>query len=232
MRRGVSCLLLLFCVSPWAQAQTGTIREYIYLGDRILAVETTALTADNPTGLVATASTTSQINLTWSGPGSGAPDHYGIWRLASGTWSKINTSTSTSYTDTSVSASSAYLYKVSGEDGSNQVAGWTNVDLATTVLFMDDPLIVGSTVVKAAHVTELRTAVNAVRTAAGLAAATWTNSSLGGAWIKAVDVSELRSNLGDAINALGLTAPNYTDTTLAGATIKKAHIDQLRQRVK
>jgi hypothetical protein len=186
--------------------------------------------AGPPTNLLATASSTTQINLTWTGVGG---HHFGIWRRSSGSYSKIGTSSSSSYSDTTASASTAYLYKVSAEDASDGVLGWSGVDLATTVMFTDDTITVGSTVMKAAHVTELRTAVNAVRAAASLSAATWTNSSLSGAWIQAVDVSELRTTLGDAISALDLTAPTYTDSTLTNTTtIKKVHIEQLRQRVK
>jgi hypothetical protein len=161
-----------------------------------------------------------------------APDHYGIWRLSGGSWSKITTTSSTSHSDTTVSASTAYLYKVSAENSSNAVLGWTNADLATTVFFTDDPLTQYSTVVKAVHVTELRTAANAVRAAAGLSAASWTDSSLSGATIKAVHFTELRNSLGDATSILGLPAANYTDSTLAGVAVKKAHIDELRLRTK
>ena len=193
---------------------------------------TTSAISTAPLSLTATAVSTTQVNLAWSVPGGGAPHHYGVWRRSSGSWARIGPSSSTSYSDTTVSAGTAYLYKISAENSSDVVQGYTNVDLATTVMFTDDTITVSSTLIKAVHVTELRTAINAVRAAAGLGSATWTNSSLSGAWIKAVDISELRPALGDAINILGLTAPNYTDTNLVGATVKKAHIDELRQRVK
>ena len=102
--------------------------------------------------------------------------------------------------------------------------------LATTVMFTDDPLTAGATTLKAAHISELRTAVDAVRTSAGLGGATWTDTSLSGVVAKAVHITELRSNLGAALSELGITAPTYTDSTLtAEATvIKKAHIAELR----
>jgi chitodextrinase len=204
---------------------------------------TTSANTSAPFSLTATASSTTQVNLTWSAPSSGAPHHYRILRRSGGDWSTVLTTNSTSYSDTGLSASTAYLYKVRAENSSNQPDGTpgnpelaTNLDLATTVIFTDDTITVASTVIKANHVTELRTAVNALRTAAGLGSATWTNSPLSGAWIKAVDISELRTALGNAINILGLTAPNYTDSTLIGtptnATIKKSHIEELLQRVK
>jgi RHS repeat-associated protein len=95
---------------------------------------------------------------------------------------------------------------------------------------------VNVTRVKAAHITELRTAVNAVRSLAGLAAAQWTNQTLTATVtvISADDVRDLRTKLDEALTALGIQTSNYDDQTLAGApngtVIKKIHITQLRQR--
>jgi len=229
-------LLLPFCFGPLAAvsgfAQVTLTKEYIYLGDRILAVESGGAEPASPGNLLATAFTTTQINLSWSAPASGSPHHYGIWRRSGGTLSKIDTASSASYSDTTVTANTAYLYKVSAENSSNQVLGWSNPDLAATVFFNDDPLSAGVTVVQAVHVNQLRTAVNAVRAAAGLSASSWTNGSLTNAWIHAVDVTELRSGLNEALTTFGLTPPNYTDTPLVGVTIKKVHFEQLRQGVK
>jgi RHS repeat-associated protein len=95
---------------------------------------------------------------------------------------------------------------------------------------------VNVTTVKAAHITELRTAVNAVRSLAGLAAAQWTNQTLTATVtvISADDVRDLRLKLDEALTALGIQTSTYDDQTLAGApngtVIKKIHITQLRQR--
>jgi hypothetical protein len=51
------------------------------------------------------------------------------------------------------------------------------------------------TVIKAVHLTELRTAVNAVRTAAGLSPATFTDATPGGILIKAIHIQELRAGV-------------------------------------
>jgi fibronectin type 3 domain-containing protein len=186
---------------------------------------------EDPTGLSASMYSGTQINLTWTAPSSGTPHHYRIWRRSSSGWTSSNTTTSTSYSDTSVSAGAAYLYKVSAENSSNAVLGFTNMDLAITIYFTDATLTVDVTPIKAAHITDLRTAVNAVRAAAGISTATWTDSSLSGISVKAIHVTELRSKLAEAISALGLPAVSFTDSTLTAnsTVIKKTHIEQLRQ---
>ena len=229
--------VLLWILSPWAAissfGQVHLSKEYIYLGDRILAVETFgAATASSLANLLATAVGPSQVNLSWSVPASGEPHHYGVWRRSAGGFSRIGTAWSASYTDVAVAANQAYLYQVSAEDSSDQVLGSTNVDLATTVFFTDDPVAPQATVINALHLAELRTAVNAVRGAAGLSALDWTNPTLSNAWIHAIDVTELRTALNEALLTLGLTPPNYIDSELAGVTIKAVHFDQLRSGVK
>jgi len=83
------------------------------------------------------------------------------------------------------------------------------------------------------HFTELRTAVNAVRTAAGLAQATFTDTLTAGVFIKVIHITELRSNLDEARSALSLTVVPYTVLVKeAGATVKAAHIQDLRAGVK
>ena len=137
-----------------------------------------------------------------------------------------------SFSDAGLSPNTTYLYLVRATDGSN-VSPSSNTDLATTILFTDDPVAPASTIIKAVHVTELRTAVNAVRAAAGLPDATFTDAVSAGVFMKAIHITELRSNLDAARTALGLTAAPYTDPALAaGVIIKAVHIRDLRSRVK
>jgi hypothetical protein len=84
------------------------------------------------------------------------------------------------------------------------------------------------------HITQLRTAVNAVRAAAGLGAQSFTDPSLPAVKIKATHVTQLRTALDAARTAIGLPAVSYTDSTItAGSTVlKTAHIADLRNGVK
>jgi hypothetical protein len=101
--------------------------------------------------------------------------------------------------------------------------------------FTDTPLTVGVTPIKAVHVTELRTRIQAQRTRFGLGTFNYTTSTLtaGATTIKVSDIAELRQALAEAYTAAGVAIPTYTDPALtAGATtIKAVHITELRSAV-
>jgi hypothetical protein len=184
-----------------------------------------------PSGLAAAATTTTSVSLTWNAA-AGATG-YKISRSSNlFSFSQIGTSGSPSYTDNTASAGTSYLYTVRATDGTNDSAN-SNSDLATTVIFTDPTLITGTTKVKAAHISELRTAVNAVRVLAGIGTTTFTDPTLSSSIvIKNVHVSQLRSALDTARSTLALTAQGYTDFPITGGTtVKAAHINQLRQGV-
>jgi hypothetical protein len=193
-----------------------------------------ALPPGSPSNLVATATSTSSVSLSWSA-GSGSVDHYEIQRSTSknGPFTTLSNTASTSFTDSGLSSTTTYIYRVRSVDAAGNYSDFSNTDIATTIVFTDDPLVVGVTIIQAQHVIELRQAVNAMRAAAGLSAATWTDSSLTGIEIKAAHISELRSNLDAARTALGLSTSSYTDTLTPGSTVIKAvHVSELRDRVK
>jgi uncharacterized protein YkwD len=102
--------------------------------------------------------------------------------------------------------------------------------------FTDNILIAGSTTAKAQHITELRQAVDAMRAAAGLSGAPWTDPTPQpmSTVIKAVHITELRAFLEDAAGRLGYSpAATYSDPKLSsGYVIKRVHIEELRQRIR
>ena len=187
-----------------------------------------------PSNLGATATSTSSVSLSWSA-GSGSIDHYEIQRATNknGPFTTLSNTTSTSFTDSGLSSTTTYIYRVRSVDAQGNYSDFSNTDIATTIVFTDDPLVVGVTMIFKEHVIELRQAVNAVRAAAGLSAATWTDSSLTGVVVQAAHVSELRSNLDAALSLLGLSTGGYTDTLTPGTTLIRAvHVTELRNRVK
>lgn len=110
------------------------------------------------------------------------------------------------------------------------IANFRQAVVATPVTFTDDPLAAAGTRIKAIHLTELQTAVNAVRTRAGLTATTFTAVAAGGR-INAAHITALRTALTPALTALGRTA-TFTDASLTGVRIKAAHIQELREYCK
>lgn len=145
----------------------------------------------------------------------------------------INTP-STSVDDCAVSANTAYFYRVRARDGGGNNGALSSSDPATTVLFADDPIVAGSTRVKATHITQLRTAVDAMRTAASMGGGAYTDPTIvAGMFMKAAHIQNLRDALDAARTALGLGALSYTDPSIAaGTTIKRAHVAELRNGVK
>lgn len=186
-----------------------------------------------PTNFSATATSGTQVALTWTA--SIGVDHYEIQRSDhNGAYQLLGTTSATSYTDTNVTTGTAYLYRVRAVDAQGFLSELSNVDVSTAMTFTDDPVLAAVTPVKAIHILELRQAVDAVRGSAGLAAASWTDTSLAGIVIKAIHIQELRTALNAALTVVGKPVPSYTDPTLmAGTTtVKAAHVNELRQQVK
>jgi hypothetical protein len=169
------------------------------------------------------------VILSWN---SNNADNYQIERSSNNSpFTLVGTQSSTVSEDTNVSGNTTYLYRVRAIV-SGYVGLPSNVDLATTIVF-NETIVPTFTPVKASHITELRTAVAAVRAAAGLPAASFTDDPLPGVFVKAIHITELRAFLDAARSAIGVPAISYTDLSLAGGNIiKKAHIDDLRAAVK
>ena len=181
-----------------------------------------------PTGVTATEVTSTQVGIAWNSVA--VATSYQIDRQAAGGgFSQIGTSATNSFSDTAASADTAYQYRVRAVNGSG-VSSNSSADLATTVIFVDNPLTPGI-LVKAVHLSQLRTAVNAVRLLAGLTAVSFTDAAVPGTPIRAVHVTELRVALDAALGALGLSIGGYTDTSLTGVVIKAVHFQELRNRV-
>lgn len=183
-----------------------------------------------PTGVNARATSSTSVLVTWNAV-TGATS-YDIFRRGPGTaYVKAGSvaAPGTSFTD-AVSANTAYLYFVRAINAGGTAD--SAPDLATTVIFTDDPLVAGVTIIKAVHLAELRTAVNAVRALAGLAAGTYTDAATPGVVVKAVHINELRTQLDQAMSALALPTGGWTDTLGPGVPIKAIHFQEIRNRVK
>jgi hypothetical protein len=100
--------------------------------------------------------------------------------------------------------------------------------------FTDATLAAGVTPVKAVHLTELRTAINALRSHYGLGAFSWSQAppAPGGLVLK-THLTDLRTAMDQAYTKAGKTHASYTDPGLAaGTTIRAAHLSDLRSDVR
>ena len=160
---------------------------------------------------------------------------YDIERRSVGTGFLALTSVLTnSHVDTTAAASTAYLYLVKATNTVDS-SPYSNVDLSTSVIFMDDPVVAQLTPIGAVHISQLRTAVDAVRFLAGLSQDAWTDSALvpGATLVQKIHVEELRSRLSAALSVLALPPLTLTDPTLTTATnVRVEHIQELRNAAK
>jgi chitodextrinase len=105
---------------------------------------------DKPTGLYTTGATTTSISLDWDSS-SGARGYY-VYRSTSynGTYSRVGSPSSSSYTDSGRSASTAYYYKVSaynnaGESSQTDYVYGVTMSNATNYIRITGTPKVGST---------------------------------------------------------------------------------------
>lgn len=163
------------------------------------------------------------VSWTYSGP----PTQFQLERsFGNQSYATIATVSGTSHGDSGVSTGTTYLYRVRPV-GSVSVS---NVDHATVLTFSDDPLSAESTIVKAAHLTELRNAANAMRAAVGLPSQTFSPAASPGLTIQSDHITELRTALGAALTSLGRTT-SFTDTAAVGTSARAVHFQELRTAV-
>ena len=192
-------------------------------------VTLTTVPFGTPATITATATGSSQVQLTWTGV-NGATTYEVFRSSLNSAYTLFLSTSSLDGFDNTVSANTTYLYKVRAV-GTGGTSAFSGVDPATTVIFTDAN--VSGAAVKAIHITQLRTAVNAMRAAAGLSATVFTDPSLAtGNAIKSIHITELRTAVDAARNAIGLSLPLYTDPAITSGTtkIKAAHITDLRDR--
>jgi len=181
-----------------------------------------------PAVLTATATSTSAVGVTWTAVGG--TSYYELWRSTLGSaYSLLSTPPGPSYNDSLLTANRTYLYKVRAiSDG--ETSAYSPIDAATTIIFVD-PTLSSSILVKAVHITQLRTAVNAMQQAAPQVPSAFSDPALAaGSVIRNYHVSELRTYLDGARAVIGLSPLGYVDPTInaQSTTMKAVHVTQLR----
>lgn len=181
------------------------------------------LVSNGPPDFVATGSAIS-VTLTWTDSYAAL---YKVFRRSAGSgFAQIATTIAPTWTDHNVEANRAYAYYVKATAGSTDSAP-SNVDLATTHLFTDDPLVAG-TIVKLAHLNQLRTAVNSVRSVAGQSLVAITPETI----IRKDPITTLRLAIDESRSALGAPTLMWTSITPGVTKISTSEFTQLRNAVK
>ncbi|HET7434849.1 MAG TPA: hypothetical protein VFN10_09085 [Thermoanaerobaculia bacterium] len=177
--------------------------------------------------LTATATGTTEVQLTWT-PVKNATSYIIVRSSFGSAFEVLAEASGTQYRDAAVQPNTTYLYKVRANiDG----APFSNIDAATTVMFTNGPLLSGLDQISREHIEQLRTCINAMRQAAGLQPASFTDPTLTSTTVsKAVHVQEIRDDLDAVRAALGLEPLALTDPTLGphSTKVKAAHVQELR----
>ncbi|HKO56184.1 MAG TPA: fibronectin type III domain-containing protein [Thermoanaerobaculia bacterium] len=180
-----------------------------------------AFLAPAPSNLVATATSASSVSLTWS-PVAGAASYTIERATTASSFASIGSSPAPSFTDTSLPANTAFLYRV------RVASAASNIDMATTTAFADAPLQPAVTSIRGVHVDELQTAVNAVRTAAGLTPVDGGRTAI----VHATELITLRSALDEARQQLGFAPTSPCQPVTAGAIVRTCDVETLRAGVR
>lgn len=179
-----------------------------------------------PAFLNATATSNATVALSWGGT-TGATG-YDVYRSFNASpFSLLLMTAATSAEDSGLTADTTYLYRVRAT-GAGGASSFTPTDAATTIVFTDATLT--GEIVKAVHVSELRTAVNAMRAAGNQPPLEFTDVPLAGVAVKAVHIAELRTALNAARSMIALPAITFADPTLTpeSTIISAIHATELR----
>jgi hypothetical protein len=181
-----------------------------------------------PSNVRAAAASTSSITTTWSAAAGAAK--YALLRADHGsTFSEIAQTAALSFTNTALTPNTGYVYAVQSIAADGTRSPLSAPDFATTIVFTDDPLLARTTVIRRLHVTELQSAINLARAAAGLPPTTFPPPT---ALVSAADIQALRTSLAAAWSARGVTL-TFSEPLVAGVTpIRAVHLQELRDLVR
>jgi hypothetical protein len=186
-----------------------------------------------PSSLVATATSATQVQLTWNGVAGAS--YYEVFRSDRSSVIAAGTSATPSFTDNAATSDTAYLYTVRAVAADGSISPTAPHDVATTIVFTNDPLVAFSTPVRKAHLEELRRAADALLLLAGGPPWTYTNPLLSPFSVptRALHIQELRNAITSARTRLGLAPIAFTQPAPgAGSLIRATHVTELRNAVR
>jgi hypothetical protein len=188
-----------------------------------------------PPVISATGSATGSATITWSAVP--AISGYKVFRRDSQTsgWNLLNTTSMTLYTDNGLPANRTFLYRVRAFDAAGDESADSNDELATTISYTDNPLTT-STVIRARHIVEVRSAVNAICAYAGTAicpippfsGAALDETQMKTQVIRASDFDAVQNQIISLRAAIGASAATFRETPAVGMSVRIIHMEDLR----
>ncbi|MBN1824403.1 MAG: hypothetical protein JW803_08800 [Endomicrobiales bacterium] len=122
--------------------------------------------------------------------------------------------------------------RVSCDDTVDRDGDWSSAVLIniSSVTWTDPTISAGSTLIRAVHFTQLRTAIDEVRNYRKFSNYAYTTVSIAsGGLIRYLDLQEMRTALSGPYEAATGTAPSFTDDPVsAGDLMRQIHMDELR----
>jgi hypothetical protein len=235
---GASFALTAVAASGWVLGQwggdcsgTGSVCTVTMTADRTVsaAFGIPAVITTQPVGQTVAVGSSATLQATASGTPSA---RYQWYRGPAGRTDRpIAGATSPNFTSPPLAMSTDYWVRASNGFGPDADSSTASI----LVAFADDALNPGSSMIRAAHIAELRARIDALRVTYGLAPYPWTDPTLaaGSTLVRGAHIAQLRNALSDAYTAAHLTPPTYTDPGLGvGTTIKAAHLGELRTAVR
>jgi hypothetical protein len=163
-----------------------------------------------------------RIRLSWSMPAGADVDSYVISRCDTACTNDIGTDieagAAVTYDD-QPPPNRAYVYRVRARK-LDVMSAPSGLDFATGVVFADYPVVPGVTPARVTQLVQMRTAVDALRIAAGLGAATYAEAPQPLMRMSARQITDLRDALNAARVRLGQPAIAFTDPTLQPGSTK------------
>jgi hypothetical protein len=176
-----------------------------------------------PASVDAVTTSITKVTVSWSAVADAAS--YRVERsIGNGGFAEVATVNALSLEDTSVVANTSYLYRVIALDVLGTVGTPSAPDLAMTKQFVSDP----NGVIRASHINDLRDAIDDLRDAFGLGAASYTRTIAAGKKVKAFDLTQMRSAVDAARSAAGLPAFAWAEPIASNGVIRWSHWRELQ----
>jgi hypothetical protein len=177
---------------------------------------------------------TGRNDISWGAATSSVGiSHYLVKRQPGNVIFSVNYPTVSFSDQTSLVTGKAYVYRVAAIDNNGISSVDAGPDLASVRTFTTDPVPgPGLATVQAVHVSELRSAVDAVRFAVGLPLAWSSYAPPVGLTVSAADFTQIRDRLNEARAALQISLVSFTAPVGPGQPVARTTLTELRNGVK